>query len=161
MTWWLGVRSPVEATFLTGVFSPLTSAEACDKSSRWLWKEKYWCEKARKHICVTDRHDMTSAVKVALNPIQPTNHRKTTEINGPYPVKMGFYESAESIEACHLAHFELSRNCLLSGFFPISKDQSISRLLDKKRFCGSITEWRLVWFDSWRRCINPFPNDEF
>ena len=24
--------------------------------------------KARKHICVTDRHDMTSAVKVALNP---------------------------------------------------------------------------------------------
>ena len=27
-----------------------------------------WCEKARKHMCVTDRHDMTSAVKVALNP---------------------------------------------------------------------------------------------
>ena len=26
-----------------------------------------WCEKARKHICVTDRHDMTLAVKVALN----------------------------------------------------------------------------------------------
>ena len=25
------------------------------------------CEKARKHICVTDRHDMTLAVKVALN----------------------------------------------------------------------------------------------
>ena len=24
-------------------------------------------EKARKHICVTDRHDMTLAVKVALN----------------------------------------------------------------------------------------------
>ena len=35
------------------VFSPLTSAEACEKSSRWLWKEKlcwYWCEKARKDI---------------------------------------------------------------------------------------------------------------
>ena len=65
------VRSPVEATFLSGVFSPLTSAEACEKSSWWLWKEKlcsYWCEKARKHICVTDRHDMTLAVKVALNP---------------------------------------------------------------------------------------------
>ena len=28
MTWWLRVRSPVEATFLSGVFSPLTSAEA-------------------------------------------------------------------------------------------------------------------------------------
>ena len=40
MTWRLWVRSPVEATFLSGVFSPLTSAEACEKSSRWLWKEK-------------------------------------------------------------------------------------------------------------------------
>ena len=40
MTWWLRVRSPVEATFLSGVFSPLTSAEACEESSRWLWKEK-------------------------------------------------------------------------------------------------------------------------
>ena len=25
-------------------------------------------EKARKHVCVTDRHDMTLVVKVALNP---------------------------------------------------------------------------------------------
>ena len=40
MTWWLRVRSPVEETFLSCVFSPLTSAEACGKSSRWLWKEK-------------------------------------------------------------------------------------------------------------------------
>ena len=64
------VRPPVEATCLSGLFSPLTSAKACGKSSRWLWKEKlcqYWCEKARKHICVTDHHDMTLAVKVALN----------------------------------------------------------------------------------------------
>ena len=35
------VQSPVEATFLSGVFSPLTSAEACEKSSWWLWKEKF------------------------------------------------------------------------------------------------------------------------
>ena len=28
----------------------------------------YWCEKARKHMRVTDRHGMTLAVKVALNP---------------------------------------------------------------------------------------------
>ena len=71
-TWWLRVRSPVEAKFLSSVFSPPTSAEACKKSSRWLWKEKlcyYWCEKARKGMCVTDRHDMTLAFKVALNPI--------------------------------------------------------------------------------------------
>ena len=29
---------------------------------------KYWCEKARKHMCVTDRRDMTLAFKVGLNP---------------------------------------------------------------------------------------------
>ena len=40
MTRWMCVRSPGEATFLSGVFSPLTSAEACEKSSRWLWKEQ-------------------------------------------------------------------------------------------------------------------------
>ena len=27
----------------------------------------YWCEKARKHICLTNCHDMTLAVKVAVN----------------------------------------------------------------------------------------------
>ena len=57
--------------FLSGLFLPLTSTKACEKSSRWFWKEKlcqYWCEKARKHICVTDRRDMTLAVKVALDP---------------------------------------------------------------------------------------------
>ena len=70
MTWWLYVRSPVEVNFLSGIFSPLASAEACEKSSRWLSKEKlcyYWCEKARKHMFVTIHHDMTLAVKVALN----------------------------------------------------------------------------------------------
>ena len=40
MTWWLRVGSPVEATFLSGVFLPLTSAEAHEKSSRWLCEEK-------------------------------------------------------------------------------------------------------------------------
>ena len=29
----------LEANFLSGVFSPLASAEVCEKSSRWLWKE--------------------------------------------------------------------------------------------------------------------------
>ena len=65
------VLSPVKAIYLSGVFSPLTSAEACEKSSRWLQKEKlclYWCEKARKHISATGHRDMTLAVKVALNP---------------------------------------------------------------------------------------------
>ena len=38
--WWLWVRSPVEANFLSSVFSPLSSAEACEKSSQWLWKER-------------------------------------------------------------------------------------------------------------------------
>ena len=40
VTWWLWVRFQVEANFLSGIFSPLTSAEACEKSSRCLWKEK-------------------------------------------------------------------------------------------------------------------------
>ena len=39
VTWWLGVRYPVEANFISGVLAPLTSAEACRKSSLWLWKE--------------------------------------------------------------------------------------------------------------------------
>ena len=39
MTWCLCVRYPIKANFLFSVFSPLTSAEACEKSSRWLWKE--------------------------------------------------------------------------------------------------------------------------
>ena len=87
LTWWLRVRSPVEATFLSGIFSPLTSAEACEKSSRWLWKDKlcyYWCEKARKHICVTDLHDMTLGVKVALNLNTTYNLSLRYE---PFPVK--------------------------------------------------------------------------
>ena len=78
LTWWLRVRSPVEANFLSGVFSPLTSAEACEKGSRWLWKESCvstGVRKTRKHMCVTDRHDMTLAVKVALNP-NTTNQLK-------------------------------------------------------------------------------------
>ena len=29
-------------------------------------QNKHWCEKARKHVCLTDRH-MTLAVKAALN----------------------------------------------------------------------------------------------
>ena len=33
-------RPFVEANFLSGVFSPVTSAEASEKSSRWLWKRK-------------------------------------------------------------------------------------------------------------------------
>ena len=35
---------------------------------------QYWCEKARKHMCVTDRHDMILAVKVALNPNTTTKY---------------------------------------------------------------------------------------
>ena len=68
MTWWLRVRSLVEATFLSGVFSPLTSAEACEKSSQWILGKKSCVSTGRKHICVLDRLDMTLAIKVALNP---------------------------------------------------------------------------------------------
>ena len=68
-TWWFWVRDPVEANFLSGVFSPLVSAEACQKSSEWLWKESCVSTGVRKpgNMCVTVRHDMTLAVKIALN----------------------------------------------------------------------------------------------
>ena len=48
MTWWLWVRDPVEAKLLSGVFSPLTSAEAFEKCSRWLWKEIFISTGVRK-----------------------------------------------------------------------------------------------------------------
>ena len=41
ITWCLRVIDRVEANFFSGVFSLLTSAEACEKSSRWLWKESW------------------------------------------------------------------------------------------------------------------------
>ena len=84
--------SGVESTFLSGVFSPLTSAEACEKSSRWLWKEKlcyYWFEKARKHKCITDSHDMTLAVKVGLNP-NTTNHQPVEQYRAIMALLLSF-----------------------------------------------------------------------
>ena len=70
MTWWLRVRSPVEATFLAGVFSLFISAEACGKVVGGFGKKSCVSTGVRKpgNTCVTDRHDMTLAVKVALNP---------------------------------------------------------------------------------------------
>ena len=58
-------------TFFPAYFQSLTSEEACEKSSRWLWQDNlcwYWCEKARKRMCVIDRHDIALSVKVALYP---------------------------------------------------------------------------------------------
>ena len=57
-TIYLDQTHTVAANFLYGNFSPLIS-DACQKSSHWLWKEKFcqdWCGKARKHIymCVTN-----------------------------------------------------------------------------------------------------------
>ena len=46
--------------------SPLTSAKACEKSNRRLWKKTCVSTGVRKpgNTCVTDRHNMT---KVVLN----------------------------------------------------------------------------------------------
>ena len=66
----VGSSIPGWGELVSGIFSPITSAEACEKSIRWLWKEKlclYWCAKARKHMCMADHYDTTLAVKVALN----------------------------------------------------------------------------------------------
>ena len=48
MIWWLELRYPFEANFLFGVFSPLISAEACEKNSRCLWKESFVSAGVRK-----------------------------------------------------------------------------------------------------------------
>ena len=45
----------------------------------------YWCEKARKHMCVTDRHDMTLAVKAVLNLIK-TNQPTSSPSSSPLPL---------------------------------------------------------------------------
>ena len=70
---------PVEAKFLSGVFSPLTSAEACEKSSRWLWKEICVSTGVRKpgNTCASP----TLAVKVALNP--NTTNQPTLSFSKP------------------------------------------------------------------------------
>ena len=52
------------------MFSPLTSAEASEKSIRWLLKGSCVSTGVRKpgNMCFTDRHAVTLTVKVALNP---------------------------------------------------------------------------------------------
>ena len=77
MTRCLWVQSPAEANFLFGLFrlSPLQKhvrkvvavfgKKSCVNTGE---------TKARKHMCVTDHHDMTLAIKVALNP-NTTNHQ--------------------------------------------------------------------------------------
>ena len=52
---------------------------------------QYWCEKARKHICVTDRHDMTLAVKVPLNP-NTTNQLITKDIDMYFELEVVHYQ---------------------------------------------------------------------
>ena len=82
LTWWLWVRDLVEAKFLSSVFSPLTSAEACEKSIWWLWKEICVATGVRKpgNTCVADCHDMTLAVKVALNRNTTNSFIETSEL---------------------------------------------------------------------------------
>ena len=47
--------TPVEANFLFDEFSPLTSAETCEKSSGWLWTESCISTGVRKpgNTCVS------------------------------------------------------------------------------------------------------------
>ena len=66
ITWWLWVWYPVEPNFLSGIFLPPTSAEACEKSSWWLRKESCVTTGVRKpgNVCVTDLH-----MTIAVNPL--------------------------------------------------------------------------------------------
>ena len=64
---------------ICGIFSPLTSAELVRKVVSDFRKQSCvstGVRNLRKHICVTNCHDINLAVKVALNPNttnQPTN----------------------------------------------------------------------------------------
>ena len=68
MTWWLRLQSPVEAAFLSSVFLPLQ--KHVRKVVGGFGKKSCVSTGVRKpgNTCITDRHDMTSAVKVVLNP---------------------------------------------------------------------------------------------
>ena len=62
----------------------------------------FWCEKARKHMCVTNRHDVTLAVKVAFN-LNTTNQPTYVILwRGLYSLTLsqtspGFYVSAVQV----------------------------------------------------------------
>ena len=73
MTWWLWVRGSVEGNFLSGVFLPLASAEECEKSSRWLWKESCVSSVVRKpgNKCASLTTMIWHYVEVAF-PTKPT-----------------------------------------------------------------------------------------
>ena len=65
---------------MTGLFLPLTSPDACEKSNQWLWKESSVSAGVRKpgntYVSPTAMIIMTLAVKVVLNPNttnQPSN----------------------------------------------------------------------------------------
>ena len=67
MTWWEWLQ--LEANFFPVYFRLSSLKKHVRKVVEGFGKKsyKYWCEKARKHMYVTNRHDMTLAVKVALN----------------------------------------------------------------------------------------------
>ena len=72
-----------------------------EKSSGSLGKEKlsrYWCEKARKHMCVTDRHDMTLAFKVGLSP--NTTNQPFLSNHASQPLQTWYGASARGPTCC-------------------------------------------------------------
>ena len=87
MIWWLCVQDPDVAKFISGVFFPITSAEACEKSSRWIWKEI--C--VIIGVCVPDHDDMT-AVKVALN-LNTTNQHVVKYPRLNFTIQIHVYET--------------------------------------------------------------------
>ena len=70
MAWWFKFDSQRRQTFFQAYFHLSPLQKHVRKVVGGFGKKKLcqcWCEKARKHMCVTDCHDMTLAVKVALN----------------------------------------------------------------------------------------------
>ena len=68
-------------TFLSGVFLPLTSAEACEKNVGGFGKKSCVSTGVRKpgNTWVTNGHDMTLPVKMALDPNTTNQPRKGVE----------------------------------------------------------------------------------
>ena len=158
-TWRLWVPDPVEAKFLSGVFSTITSAEACEKGSRWLWKETCVSTGVRKpgNMCVTDRHDMTLAVKVALKP-NATNQPPTSENNREY-------QTLRKLTQIHASHYAQSSLCtwtlvffflfLLTSFFkPLYVSRDLHHFPTKQliilktvSFSNTSTFWQICHWD--------------
>ena len=129
MTWWLWVPYPVQANFLSGVFSSLTFVKAFEESSRCHWIQGCVSAVVRKqgHTPgnITDLNDMTLAVNPFPNDKFETlpnwESFQTTILNFDETGKKLSKRVENTVGKGEIAHYE---QCLLFPQFPtvFSKD---------------------------------------